>query len=381
MAHQLPPLRCSRCATEFPVDSLVWLCPCGGVLDVADFGAKLPSRAELATRPATLWRYAESLPVPELAEVSLGEGMTPVVPAVGLPDARVKLEYLSPTLSFKDRGAVMLATLAHLLGVRRLIADSSGNAGTALSAYAARIGIPCEIYVPASTSPGKLGQMRAHGANVHLIEGNREDAARAAKLAAEAPDASYASHMFHPYFLHGTKTFAFELWEQGMPDTVVLPVGHGTLLLGAYLGFRELLAQGLIPKLPTIIGVQSANCAPLATAADAGTPGPATITPIPTKAEGIAIAEPARGEAILAAVADTGGTILGVTDDQVLKARAELAAAGFYVEPTSAVCWAAITAARTATAPTTPSWTTATPHLTTPNLTLALSGAGLKSPN
>lgn len=376
----LPPLRCSRCATEFPVESLVWLCPCGGVLDVADFGARLPSPARLTGRSATLWRYAEALPVPELAEVSLGEGMTPTVPAVGLPDARVKLEFLSPTLSFKDRGAVMLATLARLLGVRRLIADSSGNAGTALSAYAARIGVPCDIYVPASTSPGKLGQMRAHGAQVHLIDGNREDAARAAKSAAEAPDASYASHMFHPYFLHGTKTFAFELWEQGLPDTVVLPVGHGTLLLGAYLGFQELLTQGLIPRLPTIIGVQSAHCAPLATAADAGSPTPATITPVPTKAEGIAIAEPARGEAILAAVAATGGTILGVPDDQVRTARAELATAGLYVEPTSAVCWAAVSAARTGTAPTTPAWTTALPHLTSTNLVIALSGAGLKSP-
>ncbi|MGW0523149.1 pyridoxal-phosphate dependent enzyme [Crossiella sp. NPDC003009] len=380
MSHQLPPLRCTRCHTEYPVESLVWHCPCGGVLDVADFGARLPGRSELATRPATLWRYAEALPVPELAEVSLGEGMTPVVPAVGLADARVKLEYLSPTLSFKDRGAVMLATLAKLLGVRRLIADSSGNAGTALSAYAARIGVPCEIYVPASTSPGKLGQMRAHGAEVHLVEGNREDAARAAKAAAEAPDASYASHMFHPYFLHGTKTFAFELWEQGMPETVVLPVGHGTLLLGAYLGFQELLAQQLIPRLPVIIGVQSANCGPLAVAADTGSPSPAVITPVPTRAEGIAIAEPARGEAILAAVAATGGTILGVTDDQVHTARAELAAAGFYVEPTSAVCWAAIQAARTGAAPASPAWATATPHLTGP-LTLALSGAGLKSPN
>ncbi|WP_211305269.1 threonine synthase [Crossiella equi] len=375
----LPALRCARCSEEYPVASLVWRCRCGGVLDVADFGAKLPGLAELAGRPATLWRYAEALPLPEDPSVTLGEGMTPLVSLGGV---RAKLEFLLPTLSFKDRGAVVLATLARHLGVQRLVADSSGNAGTALSAYAARVGIPCEIYVPASTSPGKLAQMRSHGANVHLIEGNREAAAAAAKQAAAEPGNSYASHMFHPYFFHGTKTFAFELWEQcggALPDTVVLPVGHGTLALGACLGFRELLAQGLIPRLPVVVAVQAANCAPLAVAADAGATEAAAITPVPTKAEGIAIAEPARGHQILTEVAATGGTVVGVPDEAVLAARADLARSGVYVETTSAVVWAAITAARTGQAPDSPAWAAAVPHLRAEDLVLALSGAGLKS--
>ncbi|HEV2783040.1 MAG TPA: threonine synthase [Actinophytocola sp.] len=375
----LPDLKCSVCAKNYPVNELVWRCSCGGVLDVVPFTEPLPDRNTLAGRGATLWRYAEALPVPADSAVSMGEGMSPLVPAPDLPGAWIKLDFLMPTLSFKDRGAAVLATLAKLAQPKRLMIDSSGNAGTAVAAYAARVDLPCDVYVPAHTSPGKLAQMRAHGAAVHLVEGTREDTAEAAAQAAAEPGVCYASHVYHPYFLHGTKTYAYELWEQlGEPlRTVVVPVGNGTLLLGAYLGFRELVEQGLLPSMPTIVGVQAAECAPLAGAIHADAPDAVRVRSEPTIAEGIAIAAPARGAQILAAVRATGGTIVTVTDAETAAARADLAARGFFVEPTSAVCWAALVRARSG--PAAPRSDPSEAALRGDGVVIPLCGAGLKS--
>lgn len=140
--------------------------------------------------------------------------MTPLVAAPDIPGVLLKIDYLMPTGSFKDRGAVVLTALARQLAVPRMIADSSGNAGTAIAAYAARARIPCEVYVPAATSAGKVAQLRAYGATVHQVPGSREDTAAAAMQAAGQPGTFYASHVYHPFFLHGTKTYVLELWEQ-----------------------------------------------------------------------------------------------------------------------------------------------------------------------
>ena len=341
-------LHCRACDNHYALQDLAWRCAdCHGVLELSGFTPTFPALADLARRPATLWRYAEALPLAEPAAITLGEGMTPLVTAPGRPDVRLKVDYLMPTGSFKDRGAVLLAALAGSLKVDRMVADSSGNAGTAVAAYAARAGIPCEVYVPKSTSAGKVAQLRAYGAAVHQIPGSREDTADAAAEAADVAGTLYASHVYNPFFFHGTKTYVFELWEQlggRLPHTLVLPVGNGTLVLGAYLGSRELLAAGLIDRLPRIVAVQAAPCAPLASAFRDDLREPAAIATEPTVAEGIAIARPARGAQILAAVRETGGVITTVTDEQVRAAHAGLARAGLYVEPTGAACWAAITA-------------------------------------
>lgn len=341
-------LKCAGCGRLHPLADLAWRCAsCGGVLDLAGFVPAMPSVQALRNRPATMWRYSEALPVEESSDVSMGEGMTPLVTVRDRPGRSLKVDYLMPTGSFKDRGAVMLVTLARRLGVARLVADSSGNAGAAVAAYAARAGVACEVYVPAATSAGKVAQLRAYGAVVHRVEGSREDTADAAARAADVPGVFYGSHVHNPFFLHGTKTYVFELWEQlggRLPAALVLPVGNGTLVLGAYLGCRELLEQGLVDRLPMIVAVQAAACAPLAWAIKEGLTTPVQVTNEGTVAEGIAIARPARGGQVLAAVHDTGGTIVTVTDDQVDRAHRDLAGIGFYVEPTSAVCWAALEA-------------------------------------
>lgn len=366
----LPNLVCSTCGAVHEAAALAWRCHCGGVLDV-EGPTPVPAVTDRQRARTSLWRYESVLPVPLDERISLGEGSSPLVRSAARPNVRLKLDFLMPTLSFKDRGAVVLATLAARLGVRAALTDSSGNAGTAAAAYLARAGIPCRIVVPASTSPAKLAQMRAHGAEVVTVPGSRADAAaHARELVAQEPATFYASHVHHPYFLHGVKTFGYEIWEQSgrtLPDTVLVPVGNGTLALGCYLAFRELVEAGLADRLPTLVAVQASGCAPVAEAfAARRTQVAPAVDPRATLAEGIAIAAPPRGAQILAAIRDTGGTVVTVDDDDVRAARAQLAAEGLYVEPTSAVCWAA--------------WSAVPERLRDGDVVIPLCGAGLKAP-
>ncbi|MGW0121386.1 pyridoxal-phosphate dependent enzyme [Streptomyces sp. NPDC003327] len=342
---------CPRCRTGSPTDALTWCCPrCRGPWDL-DFTAAPVPLASLAARTNSLWRYEEALPpLPYAAAVTLGEGRTPVVPLTDRVSA--KLDFLMPTLSFKDRGAVLLAAhalrLAHAGSVERVVADSSGNAGTAVAAYGARAGLDCLVYVPEGTSPKKLEQIRAHGARVVEVPGDREATARAAREAADAPGTFYASHVHNPYFLHGTKTYVYELWEEfggRLPETLVVPVGNGTLLLGAALAVEELHGHGLVDHRPALVAVQAAAVSPLATAFRAGADEPAGPAEAhPTLAEGIAITAPPRARQILAAVRATGGTFLTVTEDEIRAAARDLAGRGLYVEATGTACWAAVRA-------------------------------------
>ncbi|WP_206673539.1 threonine synthase [Pseudactinotalea terrae] len=376
----LPDLVCVVCGTTYPVTSLTWRCRCGGVLDVTAFGPHLDVAA-LPDGPTSMWRYADVLPVPLDTRVSLGEGLTPLVVSSAHEDVWLKCDFLMPTASFKDRGAAVLATTAKRLGVNQAIVDSSGNAGTAAAAYFARAGIPVQVLVPAATSPGKLAQMYAHGANVVLVDGDRAATAAAALDAAERPGVLYASHVYHPYFVHGVKTYGYEIWEQlgrWLPDVVMVPVGNGTLVLGCALAFAELYAQGLIDRAPRIVAVQSSSCAPLAQAWAAGLDEVTAVPTRPTIAEGIAITAPPRGPQILAAIRGSGGTIVTVDDDQVLQAQTDLAAQGLFVEPTSAVCYAAVEHARTAGAPRDPD-DEALEALRTGEVVVPLCGSGLKT--
>jgi threonine synthase len=255
----------------------------------------------------------------------------------------VKQEQLFPTGSYKDRGATVLLSKAKELGVTHVVQDSSGNAGCSVAAYAAAASIPCDIFVPESTSPAKLLQIEAYGAQLYKIPGERQAAADAALGAAR--NSYYASHVWNPFFLHGTKTFAYEVWEQlsnHFPDTVVLPIGNGTLLLGAYIGFQELFEMDLIDRLPRLIGVQANSCAPLHEAYRLGMHTIPVLTCQTTLAEGIAIAHPLRASQILAAIKDSGGAIIAVDDEQIRAAWQDMAKKGYYIEPTAAATIAGV---------------------------------------
>ena len=333
---------CRACNVVHSEDSRLWKCDCGEPLDVGFYGAIDVSR--IRTRPPGMWRYREALPIEADDHiVSFNEGSTPVIRTQidGKPLA-VKQENLFPTGSFKDRGASVLISRALELGVGKVVEDSSGNAGAAVAAYAAKAGIECEIFVPESTSPGKLAQIRLYGAKLNLVPGSREATARAAMQAAERH--FYASHVWNPFFFQGTKTYAFEIWEQldfNAPDALIIPTGHGTLLIGAFLGFRDLLNNGLIARLPRLIAVQAAGCAPLFRM------WRDQLSEIPpassggTIAEGIAIAEPTRASQILDAIRETGGQVVAVTDAEIEKALLDISMQGLYAEPTSATAIAA----------------------------------------
>ncbi|NWF91439.1 MAG: threonine synthase [Syntrophaceae bacterium] len=328
---------CPHCKRFYPIDRRRWRCDCGSGLDLC-FESRFPI-GEILKRGPTLWRYREAIPIlSDESILSMGEGFTPLE-RMELAGHRVflKIDYLFPTGSYKDRGATVLVSKLRELGIRKVIEDSSGNAGSAIAAYCVRAGVECELYVPASTSPGKLAQIEAYGAILRKVEGSREKTAEMARKAASK--IYYASHCWNPFFLHGTKTFAFEIWEQmgwKAPDTVVIPVGHGTLLLGAYIGFKELKEAGMVKRIPRIIAVQSAACAPIYRAFRKGWRETFPAEKGETVAEGIAIANPVRARQILEAIRETGGEVLTVTEREIKVAMKEMGRRGHFIEPTSA---------------------------------------------
>jgi threonine synthase len=326
---------CPSCG-ETPADALAWRCPADqSPLELAS--PLRPARGQLTGQG--VWRYRDWLPRVEV--VSLGE---PTTPLLTLPwstgETTFKLEPGQPTGSFKDRASALLVGWLRTRGITRVAEDSSGNAGASLAAYTARAGIACDIYVPASASPGKLTQIAAYGARVIPIEGVRQAAADAAARSTDQ-GVVYATHLWNPLCLAGTATWAFEVWEQtggNLPDAVVFPVGAGTLLLGAARAFDALRSAGLSDRVPRVFGVQSVACAPLALAAEAHAPEPVQVSPqAGAAAEGIMLARPPRGGEILRRTAGTDGGFVAVTDEQLWDALARLARLGVYVEPTSAV--------------------------------------------
>jgi threonine synthase len=336
-------LICRSCNKKFSLEEKMWKCACGGLLDL-EFESAFPIE-KIKSRKPTLWRYREALPISRDQDIlSFDEGFTPLVP-VDFDGRRVwiKQDHLFPTGSYKDRGASVLMSKVQELGISRVVEDSSGNAGCAIAAYSARGGIASEIYVPQDTSAGKLAQIQAYGAVLKKIPGSREETARAVWDAAQKD--YYASHSWNPFFFHGTKTFAFEVWEQlgwKTPDTVIVPVGNGTLLLGAFIGFGELLEAGMIREIPRIIGVQSVHCAPLAEAFREGLKEIPKIQTQDTLAEGIAIAEPVRGKQIVEAVKKSGGVFISVHDRELKSALRRVNRKGFCIEPTAAATVAGV---------------------------------------
>jgi threonine synthase len=321
---------------EYPLDPPRWASPGGRPLLLTPMPGM--DCAEIATGERSLWRYRAALPLPESAPISMGEGVTPLLARTiyGAP-ALMKCEWVMPTGSFKDRGASVMLSLLRAQGITEVLEDSSGNGGAAVAAYAAAGGMAATILAPEATSPQKLVAMRAHGAMLKLVPGDRQATAEAAL--AQARTIFYASHNWHPFFLHGTKTLAYELWEElgfRAPDNVIVPCGAGSNVLGLGIGFGELLRAGQIAALPRIFAAQPANCAPIAAAFLAGADC-AVATPIaPTIAEGTAIAAPVRLRTVLQALRESQGGVARLSEAEIAEATFDLAHTGLFVEPTAA---------------------------------------------
>ncbi len=334
---------CSNCHRPYPEQGVPYRCPqCGGVFALNGGITYSPDQVD-KTQPG-LWKYCHTFGLPGNAPViNLGEGDTPLVEGQGFgKKLAFKLEYLNPTGSFKDRSTAPLVSFLLVRGVKEAVEDSSGNAGASFAAYAARAGIKGRVFVPDYASGPKRAQIEAYGAELVMVPGPRSEAAVAVRRAAEG-GAIYASHSMLPFGLPGIATIAYEIAEQlgGAPGSVIAPVGHGSLLLGIAQGFAALQATGIIKKIPQLIGVQARACAPLVALATQGVAGLAWVSEGETLAEGVRVSQPVRGDELLRAVESSGGRFVAVEEQQILPARDALAHAGLFVEPTSAIVWAA----------------------------------------
>ena len=302
------------------------------------------ARGEIEVRDRSIWRYRAAFPVAIDRPVSMGEGGTPLIQK-DWDGVRpfFKLEWFNPTCSFKDRGAALLMSFLRQLGVEAVLEDSSGNGGAAIAAFGAAAGLGVKVLAPSYTPAAKVAQIRAFGAEVQLVPGPRENAQTEAIR--QSTSVFYASHNWHPFFLQGTKTIAYELWEDlGFiaPDNVIIPTGAGSNLLGCHIGFTELLRAGQITRLPRLFAAQPLNCSPVDAAFSSG-PEPVPARAVrPTIAEGTAIRDPLRLTEMLHALRETGGGTVAVSEEEIAAAVRQLAGAGLYAEPTAASAAAAL---------------------------------------
>ncbi len=334
-------IRCRSCLQPFDISSFSYRCPsCGGLYGFPE--GLVYSPAKLQPELPGIWPYKTSFCLPAGAPVvTLGEGNTPLVwTEISGIKVGLKLESLNPTGSFKDRGTAVMVSWLMAGGIDSAVEDSSGNAGASFAAYASRAGIQGRVFIPSSASGPKRFQIESYGQEVIPVPGPRSAAARAV-LEEVNRGGIYASHAYLPQGTAGIATIAYELLDQlgEPPGTILMPVGHGSLLLGISLGFEALLASREIERLPKLVGIQAAACDPLYRAFSAGASSPLPVPEGKTLAEGVAIADPFHGEYVLAAVRRSGGLILSVGEDQIRRGQAELARKGFHVELTSALVW------------------------------------------
>ena len=339
-----PGVVCSNCGCAYPKDGAPYRCPaCDGLYDFC--GAYHFETERLEPAQPGIWRFRHTFGIAQdLAPISLGEVNTPLVWAEVLGrQIAFKCEFINPSGSFKDRGSAIIAAWLKSRGVTEAVEDSSGNAGASFAAYAARAGINARIYVPESASGPKRRQIEAYGAELVPISGSRTDVATAVKQAADG-GAIYASHAYLPFNLPGYATAAYEIFEQlgKMPGTVIVPAGQGGLLLGLVKGFEALRITNNTSATPKMIGVQARACAPLWAMFTSGTEGLALVVENPTLAEGVRGRYSLRGDAVLEAVTGSRGAMVAVEEQEIMPAREALAKLGFYVEPTSAIVWPAL---------------------------------------
>lgn len=329
-------LLCRWCGREYPLDTRYWNCPsCRRPLNLVTECPKCNRFEELVDRgEAGLWRYKRLIPFSE-EHITLGEGCTPLV-EIKDEGAILKLEYFSPTGSFKDRGAAVSVNRARRIGVKSIVEDSSGNAGIAAAAYAARAGIRARIYVPKDAPVAKRVLIRSCGADVVECATRKEASMRAVGELRE--EDLYIGHTWDAFYIEGMKTVAFELFERDrIPEAVVVPVASGTLFLGLFKGLTELSDMGFIERIPAFYAVQGEGCAPIYEAIHGQIQG----IKWSSLADGLRIENPPRKEEILNVIRATHGDALTVNDDEIVEALKQLYKRGVIAEPTSATAYAA----------------------------------------
>jgi threonine synthase len=334
-------LECLACGARFAMDPRAYVCAkCGGILDVQyDYGA---ARA----RPFSsrgVFRYLALLPVRE-ARVILPAGATPLVSApriaarLGLDRVLIKDETRNPTRCLKDRATAVGMALAIESGATEVYCASAGNAAISLAGFAANCGFPCHAFVPSYVSETRLDGLRRFGADIHVSEGNYDQAFEEVEEAGRAHGWYSRNCAFNPFLVEGKKTCALEIAEEVTADFVIAPVGDGCTLGAIGKGFREARELGLIDRLPRLIGVQAQGVRPivdqfLGTKSREGE----------TEAASIAVRQPRNSIRVLREIRESAGEMIAVTDAQIREAQRALAEeAGIVAEFTSAATLAAL---------------------------------------
>ncbi len=349
-------LRCVFCGSEFPLEHLYFCSRCGGILDVQynykNLSCKLNQKKFFKQPVKELWQYKELLPVCDIDKiVSIGEGGTCVIKSerlakeLGLRNLYLKNETTNPTGSFKDRPITIGISKVKELGGEVVVIASSGNAGASLSAYAAKGALKCIVLVPENTPLAKVAQAQNYGANIVKIEGSYSDSYKLAiAVSREKGWWNMTTTFLNPYSIEGNKTVAYELIGQlneRVPDWIVVPIGAGPLLVGILKGFKELRKMNMIEKLPAMVGVQAAGCAPIVRAYERGDSEvypwnkPVTIaTAIADSLQGY----PQDGTYTLRTIRESGGLAVKVTDRETIEAVLKMAQLeGIFAEATGAI--------------------------------------------
>jgi threonine synthase len=351
-------LECAACATSYNTGRLYNLCEkCGKPLlvryDLDAVRQKFP-RSALRGRRSDMWRYREVLPVQDDANiVSLGEGWTPTLHArrlgeiVGIHDLYVKDESVNPTQSFKARGMSAAVSMAKELGVTKVAAPSAGNAGGALSAYAARAGMEAHIFMPRDTPRANIVECQQLGAHVTLIDGLITDCGAEVAKRKDAEGWFDVSTLKEPYRVEGKKTLGYELaefFDWTLPDVIIYPTGGGTGLVGMWKGFDEMEQLGWIgSERPRMVTVQSEGCAPIVTAFESGERFADAFPNAATVASGLRVPKAIGDFLILDAIRASGGTAVAVSDAELIAGVKEIGAAeGIFAAPEGGACLPAL---------------------------------------
>ncbi len=351
-------LDCPRCGSRHDADRVQGTCACGSPLlaryDLRQVAGQASPR-DIAGRPADLWRYHELLPVRQAGHVvSLGEGMTPLLPmpaigrALGVPGLLMKDESLIPTGTFKARGAAVGVSRAAELGVTAIAMPTNGSAGAAWSAYAARAGMRSLIVMPAAAPGAARAGCVAAGAELYLVDGLIGEAGRLVAEAVERrPGYFSAATLKEPYRIEGKKTMGLEIAEQlgwRMPGVIVYPTGGGVGLIGIDKALRELLELGWVSgAMPRLVAVQAAGCAPIVKAFADGAAESEPWRDARTAAFGLTVPKALGDFLVLGALYATGGTAVAVTDEALLADQREVARLeGTFICPEGAACFTAV---------------------------------------
>jgi threonine synthase len=292
-----------------------------------------------------MWRFRPWLPLAKGEEpVSLGEGDTPLLRAhragshLGISNLWIKDEATNPTGSFKARGLSAAVTRAVAAGATRFVIPTAGNAGVSAAAYSARAGASVRVYAPATTPQPILAQIRTFGGELITLEGHIGDCGRAARAWAAETGAVDLSTLREPYRIEGKKTLGIELAEAfgwTLPDAIFYPTGGGTGLIGMWKAFAELESAGWIdgPR-PRMYSVQSTGCAPIVAAFEAGRDQASPWPDPQTVASGLRVPGPLGDRLILAALRESGGAAIAVSDEDLTDtARAISALEGIDLSP------------------------------------------------